>query len=303
MNWCPALVVASMLVACSKPAEVTPPPPPPAALPASTSATAGECAAILQNVQAGRDVVVNVKCDTPTEAKLIAALSDGKWEVLCPHVMPAHGWLTKNNEIEIHADIIPVPGSYWSQYGFKISVSPFGLSQVDFAYAHALDWPQMDEQMQLSRAQYARIQQISAIHPQQQAALSRQASELLISDDDQPIATLDAAMRKRIVDHIALRRDLAYEDGSVIDTLDLAVFRENNLLLTEITLLPYVDPYPSWLNDTFHRALRLTCSANQDVPLRTFKSLCTIFLEQQAMSPKTTNGEACDAVTNETTSS
>ena len=104
--------------ACSKPAEVEPQVPPPSQLPisprlaASTTAAAGECAAILQNVQAGRDIVVNLKCDTPTEAKLIAALSDGIWQVLCPHVMPAHGWLTKNNDIEINADIVPAPGSY-----------------------------------------------------------------------------------------------------------------------------------------------------------------------------------------------
>ena len=185
-----------------------------------------------------------------------------------------------------------------SQYSFKISVSPFGLSQVDFAYVHSLDWQQSDEQLQMSRERYARIQKISKVYPPQPAALSRQAYELLISDDDQPIAALDAALRSRIVDHLTLRRDLAYEDGSAIDMLVLAIFREDNLLRTEVTLLPYVDPYPSWSNDAIQSALRLTCSANKDVPLRTFKSLCTLFLEQQSMSTKTINGEACEAQRN-----
>lgn len=299
------LLVASVLAACGKPAEVAPPPPAPPlaqapAAPAqaatSASATAGECAAILQNVQAGRDIIVNVQCDTPTEARLIAALSGEKWDVLCPHVMPARGWLTRNNDIEVNADIVPVPGSYWSQYGFKISVLPTGLSQISFVYINSLSWEDTQEQLpDMSPDYYARVQQVTALYPPALAAMSRQADTLLHVDETRLLAATDIALRKNIVDQIALRRVLVMEDGSEIDTLKLAVFREGDYLLTEVTLLRYADPYPNWSGDIPPSALRLSCRANQDVPLRTFKSLCTLFLERQSMSVKTTNGEACEA--------
>jgi hypothetical protein len=308
VKWPALLLATGLAAACSKPADVeqqsastarvmaTAPAPVPVPAAASATATAGECAAILQNVHAGRDIVVNVQCDTPTEAKLIAALANEKWEVLCPHVMPERGWLTKNNDIEINADIMPVPGSYWSQYGFRMSVVPFSLSQVDFAYVHALSWEDTQAQMPaVGRGMYENIQQITKLYPPAPAAMSRPAAELLLGDDTQPLAARDAELRKRIVDQINLRRELAYEDGSAIDTLKLPVFREGDAILTQVTLLPYVEPYPVWDKDNPHSALRLACSAHKDVPLRTFKSLCTLFLERQSMSAKTTNGEACES--------
>jgi len=296
------LLAAWLAAACNKPAGVAQPLPPAAhaqalvspPVPSATSATAGECAAILQNVHAGHDIVVNVQCDVPTEAKLIAALANGQWEVLCPHVMPEHGWLVKNNDIEINADIVPVPGSYWSQYGFRVSVLPFSLSQVDFVYVHALSWEDTETQMPaVSRSIYDNIQQIAKLYPPAPAAMSRPAAELLIGDDTQPLAALDAALRQRTVGQVTLRRELVHEDGSAIDTLALPVFREADAIVTEVTLLPYVEAYPAWDQDNPHSALRLTCSANKDVPLRTFTSLCTLFLERQSMSARTMTGEAC----------
>lgn len=258
--------------------------------------TAGDCATILQNIQAGMNVNVNVTCDVPTEKKLVQAVVNGSWITQCPLIFPAIGWTVIQDSANGENRIIPSAGTYFAQYDFRFEVAPSGGSQVSFVYVHQLDWDSVHDQLPgWTQQEFQRQEKIRELVPADLGIIPAEASALLYSDENANFEQTLSTMKKQKVGDLSMRRKVIYEDGVDLKSESFAVYEKDGAYLASIGILPLVAPYPDWRQKTDEGTeFELSCSASNKINVETFKTLCTAFSERHALSPDVLSGSACE---------
>jgi hypothetical protein len=261
---------------------------------ASSSATAGDCSAILQNVTAGGDITLNIKCDAASEQVIMQAMADGEWISDCPYVMPSKGWHLEADAINGDYTLLPRAGHYFSQFGFKFGMQISGMGFLDFIYLNELSWDEASTQIPyLERSLYDRIFLVMQKYPPGEAAFSTVgrnliygaaavedgASELEVSKGE---SSDGDGIDGMIVGKFTVQLHVDYEDGSGLSEEDVEVEQLGDTYMARLGLTEYADAYPNWQEGGMMMLRELSCTADTEIGLETFSTLCRMMIEAQS---------------------
>jgi hypothetical protein len=252
-------------------------------------ATAGDCSAILQNISAGGDIYLNIKCDMPSEQRIIEAIADGNWDWECPIAVPEKGWNSHADGANGRFSITPRKGHYFSQFGFRFDMQITGEGPLDSIYFNQLAWETVDAKIpNIDKPLYDQLADVIEEYPPSQIAFDTRARNLLYEaasvanggSEDQ----FDAAPDETRVGEFDLNVEVQYEDGSFLESESVQIYKSAGSYTSSLGLREFVDPYPEWTdNDESRQTLReLSCVANEGIGLAAFSTLCSLMFEQQA---------------------
>jgi hypothetical protein len=233
--------------------------------------TAGDCAAILNNVQAGHDINVTIKCDQPTETKIIAALFSKNWKERDLILFPSK-W-TLHDETD-NGKYIFTPGSedYFSQYDFTYSVSPRSGAQGPYTVFLFGDDITDTTPYGVNSAEAQRLSLLRQKYP----------SNIVPGEVFDQIGN-DAPSRGNRLGYFNVRSQIRYEDGSEIQQSQVVVFSKDNRLHSEINIFPFVDNYPE--PGKFETLYMFECDADSTMKSEVFVRLCKGLIEKTTLSP------------------
>jgi hypothetical protein len=242
---------------------------------AGQSITAGDCAAILANVRAGGNIVVNLKCDAPTERKILEALMGGKWRTECLYGSPLK-WVRSYDGMNPNLTIFPGPGDYFSQYDFKFSSQPVaGGSPVleVFVAGESLDWSSMSTRGKqlFPKALFTQINELRAKNPG--FFVQEHVSDELHEMPRQEIKKVGKA---------AVRSMVKYEDGRDVVTESLDILEADESFSLGAMIFPFSDPYPRFGAGV--RGHEFRCTADKSMRVDVFAALCKALIEKVTLS-------------------
>ena len=250
------------------------------------TAATGACGTILQSVKAGGNIVINVRCDEPTEAQILGAIAQQAWKP-CPYPMPRVGWIVNDNPEAGLVQIVPGPGTYFGQYDFREEFQPGGMSQMDFVYIYRPDWEKVKETLHVPYDEYLKEIEIAKKYPLGRGGRVPgegyfQASRVGVPPpEDQEDASAEPLKK---VDTLRFRRNFTYGEGEEIVTLNEDVMRGGSRLSVGTQLLDRFRTYPNFFEEGgAGNIANLSCSASDEMSVATFKSLCQMLWEKQLL--------------------
>lgn len=245
----------------------------------ATTITAEQCAVVLNDVRAGRDISINVKCDIPTERQILTKLLAEPFSSECFFSTPRK-WakLHPTGGVELHS--VPQSGDYFSQFDFRYIVYQADQSEVEKAFLFGsdliLDGEELSPGVKENHARILELRESNGGYIVPDHILQR-------ADGFDYFTAKDALATDRV------RANIHYEDGSEIESGQLYVFMEDKLV-TQILVYPTPDPYPHLSEPALAYTFR--CEADESMNPKTFAHLCAGLIERTTLA-KTFGSRTC----------
>jgi hypothetical protein len=232
---------------------------------------AGDCTAILNNVQAGHDINVTIKCDQPTETKILDALFSQKWGKKDLILFPSNWTLHDELDTAGQYKFTPNSGNYFSQYDFTYSVSPN-------AGAHGPYTVFLFGDEIADAAPYG----VNTTETQRLSLLRQKYPNNILSGEIFDQIVNGSPSRGNRLGYFYIRSQIRYEDGSDMQQSKITVYLKDNRLHSEINIFPFVDNYPEPNKDEIFYMFE--CDADSTMKTEIFVRLCKGLIERTTLS-------------------
>lgn len=231
---------------------------------------AENCAVVLSDVRAGRDISINVKCDIPTERQILSSLLQSKFTSECFFATPAR-WQKIHPATLVELRSLPRSGDYFAQFDFKFIVYPAEQTEAEKAFIFG-DSLLLDDEI-LSpwmKAHHQRILKLRVSNP----------GYIMPDHVLQRAQNFDYFAAKDALATAKVRSNIQYEDGSNIETGQLYAFKAEKLV-TQTTVFPTPNPYPRISDEVTAYVFR--CEAELGMKPQIFVDLCAGLIERTTL--------------------
>jgi len=244
-----------------------------------TAIVAEQCAVVLNDVRAGRNISIDVKCDIPTEQQILTKLLSEPFSSECFFRSPTR-WAKLHPKASVEMHSVPQSGDYFAQFDFRYIVYQAEQSEVEKAFLFGsdviLDGEIISPWMKENHARVLKLRDLNGGHIVPDHVLQR-------AQGFDYFAAKDALATARV------RANVQYEDGSELESGQLYVFKEENLV-TQILVHPTPNPYPRLSEPTIAYTFR--CEADATMKPKTFANLCAGLIERTTLA-KTFGSRSC----------
>lgn len=233
--------------------------------------TAEQCAVVLNDVKAGRDISINVKCDIPTEQQILTQLLGQPFSSECIFRSPKK-WAKLHPVASVELVSMPQSGDYFSQFDFRYIVYQSEQSEVEKAFLFGsdviLDGEKLSPWMKENHTRLLKFRESNSGYILPNHVLLR------AQGFDDYFGAKDALATARV------RANIQYEDGSQVESGQLYVFKEEKLV-TEVLIYPTPNPYPRLSDKVVAYTFR--CEAEATMKPKTFANLCAGLIERTTL--------------------
>jgi len=241
--------------------------------------TAEQCAVVLNDVKAGRDISINVNCDIPTEQQILTKLLGEPFTSECFFSSPKK-WAKLHPAASVELHSIPQSGDYFAQFDFRYIVYQSEQSEVEKAFLFGsdviLDGEKLSPWMKENHARVLKLRESNSGHIVPDHVLMR-------AQGFDYFGAKDALATARV------RANIQYEDGSRVESGQLYVFKEENLV-AQVLIHPTPNPYPRLSEETIAYTFR--CEADAAMKPKTLADLCSGLIERTTLA-KTFGSRTC----------
>ena len=269
MRPCPSTLCGALAIGLGVQAGAFPQAPALARSPAAINAE--QCAVVLNDVKAGRDISINVKCDVPTESQILAQLMAAPFASECVFATPVK-WAKLHPAASVELQAVPRSGSYFSQFDFRYIAYQSEATEIEKAFLFGgdvlLDGEPLSPWMKENHARLVRLRETNGGHIVPDHVMQR-------AQGFDAFTAKDAAADTRV------RANIRYEDGSSVEPGRLFAFREDKLV-AQVLVHPAPSPYPR-LSDTV-TTYTFRCEADLAMKPKTFADLCAGLIERTTLT-------------------
>lgn len=236
---------------------------------AAPTITAEQCAVVLNDVKAGRDIRINVQCDVPTEKQILIKLLSDNFSSECFFATP-NNWAKTHPTASVELHSLPRSGSYFAQFDFRYIVFQAPQAEPEKAFLFGedlvLDGGKLSPWM---KDNHARV-----------VALRKANPGLIVPDHVMQRAHgFDYFTSKDALATAPVRANVVNE-GSRIEAGRIFGFKEENLV-AQIIVYPSPNSYPR-LSDSV-LAYTFRCEADAKMKAKTFADLCAGLIERTTL--------------------
>lgn len=237
---------------------------------------ADQCSVVLNDVKAGRDISINIKCDVPTERQILSALLKDKFTSECFFATPAK-WTKLHPIASVELHSIPLAGDYFSQFDFRYIAYQAEQLEVEKTFIFGRDViPGGEVSSPWMNDNRARILKLRDSNP-----------GYIVSDHVlQRANNFDYFALKDALAKAQVRSNIHYEDGSQVETGQLYVFKEEKLV-SQLIIFPTPNPYPRLSDDV--TAYTFRCEADVAMKPQIFADLCAGLIERTTLAQSFAN--------------
>jgi len=231
---------------------------------------AEQCAVVLNDVRAGRDISINVQCDVPTEKQILTKVMSDAFSTECFYATPEN-WAKVHPAASVELQSIPRSGSYFAQFDFRYIVYQAPQSEPEKAFLFGeeviLDGEKLSPWM---KANHARVIALRKTSPG-------------------PIIPYHVMHRAQGFDYFTTNEALASapvranvaNEGSRVEKGQLFAFKEENLV-AQILVYPTPNSYPRLSDPVIAYTFR--CEADVKMKPKTFVDLCAGLIERTTLN-------------------
>lgn len=236
-----------------------------------TTINAEQCSVVLNDVKAGRDISINVKCDIPTEKQILSKLLSDKFISECFFSTPVK-WSKSHPTASVELHSIPMSGDYFSQFDFRYIVYQSEQSEVEKSFIFGeeviLDGEKLSPWMKANHSRVIKWRELNPGHIIPDHVLQR-------AHNFDYFNSKDALATARV------RSNVQYEDGSKAEVGQVYVFKEDKLV-SQVSVFPRPNPYPRLSDEVVGYTFR--CEADAGMKPQTFADLCAGLIERTTMA-------------------